>query len=283
MEIKKGHTLFVNEIPFLFLQDIPIDEVKKKKKEIFVIASFLEYAQQKTNIKGPIYVDESPDFHFDTQSDKIAVELCQFFCDHNNKMGSKKKRLFQYKEEIMEETKKKFEENCSDKLLVRISWNEGSHFKKNSIIDELYTFIRAIINTFDTSYYFSVDQLDMNAFSKFKSDFPSLFSSIISISINKLTCHVPKWDFIEFDWLNDHSNAIIDLIKKKENLLNFYKQKKPNHNIWLLIHSNSRFIHETIYFPKLYDSTMVSRLQTNFSSIYLFDTFTHQSLKIPIS
>lgn len=280
--MKKGNILVYNNIPFHFIRDVSSQDIEKKEREICIIASFLSYTNQTKEISGPINIDESPDFYFETQSKKIAVELCHFFCDHNKKKGSEKKKLYQYKKEIIEKAKMKFEESNKEKLLLRIAWNDSSQFEKNLLIDELYTFVRATLGMFDKDDYFSLDQLDMNTFLKFKSNFPSLFSLINSISINKLTCNVSQWDFIESGWHDDYSKEIIELIKKKEHLLYTYRKTKPNHDMWLLIHSNSRFIHETIHFKELNISTMTSNLQTGFSKILLFDILTHKSLNIPI-
>lgn len=223
---------------------------KKKEIEKHHLTSFISNEKLKLLVYG-IEDSETPDFIVNIDKKLISIE-------HTRLINPHLKKVEQYREQIIKNAHKRFEEKYSAKLYLLITFNnialKSGKVAREKYTDEVFNLIENIYLC-NKSYEFRIDSRKRKA---------RISELIKSFSVDN-TRNFSHWqhfgaylvDWIDIEWLKG-------IITKKEN--NIERYPKEFYENWLLLVSDFG----TKASSHRVDKINFSGIETKFDKVYLY-------------
>jgi hypothetical protein len=195
---------------------------KKKQIERYQLERFVSNEKLKLLVYG-IEDCETPDFEVNINKRLISIE-------HSRLINPDLKKVEQYREKIIKQAKKRFEDKYSGKLYVLMTFKniilEGGNVAEQKYVDEVYNLIEEI--------YLNNKRYEFHVSSDWKRQTVSDTIEYFSVDNTKNFSHWQHFGAYRVDWID--MNWFKSVIKKKEQNLSKYSKRYAEN--WLLLVSD---------------------------------------------
>ncbi len=229
---------------------------KQKLVERYVLDEFLRIAKLEIPIIG-IDELETPDFILKCPNKKISVEHTKF-------LDSKQRKIEEFRKEVIDDAKRKFEKCHSENLNVYFHYTRKEmnikHQPKSYFVDLLFNIVHDIyIMNKDREFYVSTK----------KSHIENQYFDRISVSNDT---HSNSWQ-----WIGGHLVEFAEIgelqkiIDKKAKLISDYQDSVDEK--WLLIEAGKGYKSSSYRFNQIVKDNII---KNGFDKIFLFDSGTKE-------